>query len=237
MRWLLLVLLAVPASAENILVVGDSHTVGPFGQNLDDALRADAASRVSTFGVCSARPESYLSETAHGCGWLFRGVDKKAPAKWLGGRVFKQKQKNAQGEEIQVDYVKTPELAQLLSDHSPDVVVIALGSNMPTTDAALDKTLDLVHRTGASCFWVGPPDMRRPSRKAVDGVYRQLEDKGITTSADLKTACRLIDSRDFAYLRYPKEGGDGTHYNGELGGAAARWGKDAAAAIRKALAP
>lgn len=237
MRFLLLLLLAVPAAAGNILVVGDSHTAGAFGQNLDDSLRADVNSRVATYGVCSARPESYLSETAHGCGWLFRGPDKKAPAKWLGGRVTKVKQKNGKGEEVLVDYVKTPELAQLIADHTPDVVVVALGSNMPATDASIDKVLELVHKSGASCFWVGPPDMRKPSRKAVNGVYRQLDDRGITVTASLKDACRLIDSRDFTYLRYPKEGGDATHYNGELAGMAARWGKETAAAIRKALAP
>ncbi|UPT73582.1 MAG: hypothetical protein M0D55_17235 [Elusimicrobiota bacterium] len=192
---------------------------------------------MATFGVCSARPQSFLSESAHGCGFLFRGFDKKAPAKWLGTRVFKQKQGDGKGGTVEVTMVKTPELAQILSDHSPDVVVIALGSNLPLALDSVTKTLELVRRTGASCFWVGPPDMRRPSRKAVDAVYDGLKAEGITTSADPKAACRLIDSRAFSYLRYPKEGGDATHYNGELAGMAARWGKDSAAAVRKALAP
>lgn len=234
---LLAVALAAPVSASNILVVGDSHTVGAFGQSLDDALRAAPGARVGTYGVCSARPASYFSETAHGCGYLFRGVDKKAPSKWLGARVFKEKRPDGKGGVREVEMVKTPELAQLLSDHNPDAVIVALGSNVPISAASVADTVDLVRRSGAACFWVGPPEMRRPSRPTVDGVYATLRDQGITATADPKSACRLIDSRAFSYLRYPKEDGDGTHYGGSLASLASRWGADAAAAVLKVLTP
>ncbi len=73
----LVLLLALPAgAAETVLVVGDSHTAGAFGQKLDDELRALPGERVATYGVCSASPNSYFAETAHSCGHLFRDFTK-----------------------------------------------------------------------------------------------------------------------------------------------------------------
>jgi lysophospholipase L1-like esterase len=238
---LLAVLWAAPAAAvETILVVGDSHTAGSFGQRLDGALRADAGSRVATYGVCSASPQSYLSETEHSCGYLFRDFGGTAPAKWLGGRVRKSDQYGGKGGRRQVTIVKTPELAQLLSDHVPTVAVIALGSNGLTADS-VRRTLEAVHKSGAACVWIGPPDMRKPSSASVDAIYAILRGHKVVETATLAEAradsCRLIDSRAFPYLRYPAEGGDGTHYNGQIAPLAVRWGADAAAAVLAAFRP
>jgi hypothetical protein len=231
---LLAVLWAGPAAAaETILVVGDSHTAGSFGQRLDGALRAEAGTRVATYGVCSASPQSYLSETEHSCGYLFRDFGRKAPAKWLGGRIRKSGT-------LQVTIVKTPELAQLLADYSPTVAVIALGSN-GLTGESVRKTLEAVHKSGAACVWIGPPDMRKPSSASVDAIYAILRRQKVVETATLAQAradsCRLIDSRAFSYLRYPAEAGDGTHYGGPLAPLGIRWGADAAAAVLAAFRP
>ena len=233
----LLLLLALPAGAsETILVVGDSHTAGAFGLALDDALRAAPGARVATFGVCSARPQSYFSETPHGCGHRFRDFDKSAPAKWLGGRVYMEKRGGKD-----VEMVKTPELAQLLSDHHPSIVVVALGSNLPISGSSVQKTLDMIHLTGAACVWIGPPDMRNPTRKEVDAVYATLDKNNVSASATLEAAkkdsCILVDSRAFSYLRYPADAGGGTHYDGKLAGLGTRWGADAAKAVLAAAKP
>ena len=234
--------LASPATAvETILVVGDSHTVGAFGQTLDDSLRAVKGSRVATYGVCSSRPQSYLLESSHGCGHLFRGFDKKAPAKWLGARVYLENRADGKGGTRAVEMVKTPELAQLLNDHTPTVVIVALGSNLPISASSVQKTLELVHKSGAACLWVGPPNMRNPSPDKVDAVYATLGknkvDASVTLEAARKDSCRLIDSRSFSYLRYPEKDGGGTHYDGKLSSLGAKWGADAAAVALKALTP
>jgi len=232
--------LAAPAAAETILVVGDSHTVGAFGAHIDDALRAVKGNRVATYGVCSSRPQSYLSESAHGCGHVFRDFDKKPPAKWLGSRVYKELRK-VKGADKEVQMVKTPELGQLLTDHTPGVVIVALGSNIPINGASVTKTLAMIHKAGAACLWVGPPNMRRPTKDEVDEVYATLAknkvDASVTPEAAKKDSCKLIDSREYSYLRYPEKDGDGTHYMGKLTPLAAKWGDDAAAAAIKALAP
>lgn len=237
---LLTAVLAAPAAAaETILVVGDSHTAGSFGQTLDDALRGAPGNRVATYGVCSASPQSYFSETPHPCGHLFRDFSKKAPAKWLGSRVYRQTLPDGKGGTREVEMVKTPELAQLLADHAPTVTIVALGSNVPITADSIRKTLALIHKSRSACVWIGPPDMRRPSSGKIDAVYATLAENGITASAELKEtrkdSCRLIDSRAFTGLRYPEAGGDGTHYGGLLAPMGAKWGADAAAAVLAAF--
>jgi len=229
---LLAAALAAPAAAaETILVVGDSHTVGAFGQRLDGALRAEAGTRVATYGVCSASPQSYLSETEHSCGFLFRDFRGAAPAKWLGNRVR---------EANQARFVRTPELAQLVSDYTPTLTVVALGSNGLTEDS-VRRTLEAVHKNGAACVWIGPPDMRKPSSTSIDAIYAILRKQKVTEKATIAQAradsCRLIDSRAFGYLRYPANSGDGTHYGGGLAPLGARWGADAAAAVLAAFKP
>jgi len=243
-RFLAVLLLACAATAsagETILIIGDSHTAGPFGGALDDALRAAPGTRVATYGVCSARPHSYFSETPHGCGRRFQDFDKQAPAKWLGSRVYRQQRPDGKGGTREVEFVKTPAFEQLLGDHSPTTTVVALGSNLPISAASVKKTLALIHESGAACVWVGPPNMRKPSQAQMDEVYATLEKNGVTTTATLEEArknkCRLIDSRAFPALRYPESGGDGTHYQGALTPLGKQWGADAAAAVLAAFKP
>jgi hypothetical protein len=228
-------------AAETILVVGDSHTAGSFGQKLDDSLRAVPGGRVATYGVCSASPQSYFSETPHPCGHLFRDFSKKPPAKWLGGRVYKVTRPDGKGGTREIEMVKTPDLVQLQSDHAPTVTVVALGSNMPISADSIKRTLEAVHKSGSACVWIGPPDMRRPSSGQIDAVYATLAKNRVSASVTLeearKDSCRLIDSRAFAYLRYPEAGEDGTHYGGELAPLGAKWGADAAAAVLAAFKP
>lgn len=247
MKRLLPVLLFAAAAAasavagETILVVGDSHTAGSFGGALDDALRAAPGNRVATYGVCSARPQSYFSETPHGCGRRFRDFSKKEPAKWLGARVYKQVRPDGKGGTREVEMVKTPDLAQLLADHAPTLTVVALGSNIPMTGDSVKKTLELIHQNNSVCVWVGPPSMRNPTAAQVDAVYATMAKNGVTSAATLEDArrdkCRLIDSRALPGLRYPETGGDGTHYGGALAPLGAKWGADAAAAVLAAFKP
>lgn len=237
---LLLILLSALApagagAADTILVVGDSHTAGSFGQKLDDDLRAGPGNRVATYGVCSARPASYFADAPHSCGFLFRGFDKKAPAKWLGGRVYKERRPDGEGGTKEVELVKTPELTQLLSDHTPTLTVVALGANIPVSLDSVVKTLDAIHAAGSACLWIGPPYIRKTPDAQIDAVYATLRKAGVVKSASHEgsrwSSCRLVDSRAFSYLRYPAAGGDGMHYGGALAPLGSRWGDDAAAAI------
>lgn len=234
---LLCVLLAGAASAQDatstILVVGDSHSAGTFGEQLDTSLRnigSDRGGKVAFFAVCSSGPNSWLNETEHGCGFLFRDFDKKAPSKWLRTRKGTVK---VNGQDREVTFVKTPSLAQLLADYKPQVTLVALGSN-PTSAEGVEKMLELIHQTGSACAWIGPPYMRNPPKDAVDKTYdNALKKSGVDPALKLsetkQTGCALIDSRP---LRpgYPDKAGDGTHYEAtpELREQAKQWARDAA---------
>lgn len=227
----LALLAAAPSrAADTILVVGDSHTAGAFGKALDGALRAAPGNRVATYGVCSAAPSSYVDETPHACGHWFSDFQGTAPAKWLGARQYKA---TIKGKEVTM--IKTPEIGQLLADHAPGTVIVALGSN-PTTGAGIDALLAAIHGptpgAGARCVWIGPPDMRSPDKAAVEKTYQLLRKhrvfEGATTWEARQDSCLLIDSRTMT--QYAASGGDGTHYNGALTAAGRKWGADAAAA-------
>lgn len=219
---------AVGASGgRRILLIGDSHTTMPFGKALDGALRTRKNDAVATYGVCSAGPNSYLTEKGHACGWYFRAEDGKEPARWVGSRVSTE-QRKIRGSMQDVKVIKTPALKQLLIDHKPTVTIIALGSN-PTSASGVTGLLDLLVKANSGCLWIGPPSMREPSESDVDKVYALL-------ARALKDRCALIDSRKFTYLRYPATGGDGTHYDGKvLGPLGTQWGQDAGQAVEAAL--
>lgn len=238
---LLLPAFAVPAAAaDTILVIGDSHTVGAFGRNLDDVLRRTDGNRVATYGICAASPQSFLSETPHHCGYLLRDFNRNQPAKWLGKRVYKSTVSDGKGGTREVTMIKTPPLDQLLTDHVPTLTVVALGANAISADM-IAKTLKLIHASNSVCVWIGPPDTRKRSTDKIDAIYKTLRDNKVTESVTLAEAktdsCRLIDSFSFSYLRYPEKGGDGSHYSGELESIGAKWGADAADAVLAAFKP
>ena len=228
---------AQPAT-RTILVIGDSHSAGTFGRQLYDSLWALPYTRVAFFAVCSSGPNSWLNETEHGCGFMFRDLDKKAPEKWLRTRKATIK---VRGEDREVTFVKTPLLSQLLEDYKPDVTLIALGSN-PTSADGVANMLAVVHHARSACAWIGPPYMRSPPKAAVDGVYKNAlvksgVDHGLTMDETKQAGCSLIDSRGYSYLRYPESAGDGTHYEAtpDLRDLAKQWAKDAAADFARRL--
>jgi lysophospholipase L1-like esterase len=61
----LLLLFPLLAKTEKVLVIGDSHTVGAFGEALVQELRAGGA-EASRFGIVGATPRTYLTEKSEG---------------------------------------------------------------------------------------------------------------------------------------------------------------------------
>lgn len=222
----LLLLLCAPASAaERLLVVGDSHTAGLFGGALEEALRAEPGVELAVFGVCSARPDSYLQQLEHHCGWRYKDLDGKNAAKWVKAR------KTEEGK----TWVKTPKLEDLVDEYGPDVVVIALGTNGPSSYSSIAGLIAAAKKRKARCAWVGPPYVRGVPDRAIDSVYAELSK---AANAD---SCSIVDSRLYSYLRYPAKGGDGVHYSVfkdlDLSGPASRWGKDTAARLVPKVLP
>ncbi len=201
----LLVLLALPCAAARVLIIGDSHTVGPFGTALEAALGAPGR-ETALYAVCGAsaswwtgptRPKLSICWSIHGYGGL-NSPQTGAPK------------------------ARTPTAGDLLAA-KPDLVVFALGSNAEGTavnTAAAAESLVALVPPGTRCVWVGPPPM--PKRlAAIDALYKLLP----AALSKAKPGCDLIDSRT---MIKPSDAAPNDHF---YGAPAVAWGRAAAAAI------
>lgn len=194
-----------------ILAIGDSHSVGIYGSELDRLLRATGAS-VRSVGVSGSSPSWWWRGTVTKSGYVDRKVDgsKDQPKDWRTPRA-------------------TPSYAKLLQDVQPDLVIISLGANMLGASAGTIKKdcgrlISEARNAGAEVIWVGPPDARSASSN-------QTRAKFYTAMADVVNGqATLIDARKFT--KYPSSGGDGVHYWGKEGSATA---KSWAANVMKAI--
>ncbi len=184
---------------QNILFIGDSHSVGVFGRTLTALLEASQPdSHVTTVASCGSSPRWWLKGNPTACGFWRR---------------------NADGSEVDDLKNTTPMLDDLINTVKPQLVIVALGSNLVRLSEA-ERTIDTetmmnkVTEKATQCIWIGPPDARKFSAAAINDVYVLLE------KLANQYGCRLVDSRK--YTHYPESGGDGLHYNGIVGTARAK---------------
>lgn len=175
-------------TAARVLIVGDSHTGGPFGQTLDTLTRSQAM--VQTYGSCGSTIDWWYSGRSTVCG-LFSV--------------------NSIGVSTNEMNVPTPKVLNLVQKFSPDKMIIALGTNYVkgyTSDQIKNEVRRLVkdlNEMKMPCVWVGPPDMRN-FREVLPNLVALLR-------AEVSTTCTFIDSREFTH--YTDTGGDGTHFGTE----------------------
>ncbi len=180
-----MVMLTTLVSA-SVLVFGDSHLVGPFGQALDRGLREKQAV-VATYGSCGSIGKWWITGKSTNCGYFER-----SPA-----NVERRSATHA-----------TPKLDDLLRRHKPDVVIVNLSTNyvnVPSDEAVrsdLRVLVEKIRATGARCFWLGPPKMRRFEAESprLERLLREV----------VTPVCDIFDSR--AVTSYPAQGGDGVHF-------------------------
>ncbi|MGK5087554.1 hypothetical protein WDW86_08345 [Bdellovibrionota bacterium FG-2] len=175
-----------------ILLIGDSHTVGTFGKSLNTLLATLPSARVQTYGSCGSSPSWWIKGTATSCGYF----------------------SDIEGNRLETPRHATPILSQLLKNQSTDVVVIALGSNlMPDTlEHARQTTQELLgivskhkeHYPHALCFWIAPPNGRNKTEPKFGDLYAMLQE-------ETQGICQLFDSRMVTH--YPATGGDGAHFD------------------------
>lgn len=172
--------------ASTVLVIGDSHTVGPFGWYLDENLRK-SGHKVATYGSCGSIAQWWTNAHSTTCGYYENDVDNNV---------------------VKKDKFPTPLVKSLLNSVKPDAVVVELGTNYVNTpsDSFVIKDLQnfvaLIKSSGAKCFWVSPPDMRkfRNEISRLDKLVIQAVGKD----------CTVFDSK--TVTAYPEVGGDGIHY-------------------------
>jgi hypothetical protein len=171
-----------------MLIIGDSHiaSIGYFNNALNDELVAQGAT-VQTFGVCDSAPVDWVSPGPIVCG---RGERHNlAPASISPGN-------SARGWA----------LTSLISEYTPNIVVIELGDNMAgygvTPSLPRDLIASQVHdllrpivERKLPCIWIGPP------WGTEGGVYKKTNARVKELSdflSSIVTPCHYVDSLAFA---------------------------------------
>ena len=191
-------------SDSRVLHIGDSHSMGIYGQTIDGLMRETGAT-VKTEAFGGANPQWFMNGQLGVCGSYSK--DENGKVSTTGNN-----QRN------------TPLLSDMLSSYKPSVLVVSLGANMvgyneSTQRSMITSLLDQAKAAGCQIVWVGPPDSRKLSDSSCDKLYKVLE------SELPKYNGVLVDSRK--YTKYP-DGGDGIHYWGTEGVAQAKnWANEA----------
>jgi len=188
----LLTLSTAPVSFSKTLIITDSHGEGAFGMELSTLLEKKGET-VSAFAVGG----STAADWNHGLQQIWGYWEYRT------GKA-----------EIRYNKPITPKVENLLQVEKPDAIIIELGTNLiwkPIEEEAKEEIrvlLDTVKKSGAKCYWVGPPDLRP---KPEDRVQRELEIRELLDRMVSAQDCELIQS--WSFTRYPSAGGDGIHYD------------------------
>ena len=205
--------LSFAGSPSRILIVGDSHTAGPFGLGLLSALDSQPNLETALYASCGSRAEHWTG-TPYSNRICSREKDySQAKPVDFGAKDGSRPMKS---------------LSALVSAGKPDVVVLALGTNSLPTDreASLDRAKKEVVRAiesaksrGARCIWVGPPN--EPTErfpKSVQDCFSSM----LRTTVEAN-GCRFVDSRDFTNAADTAlDRSSHLHYYGRAG---TKWGE------------
>lgn len=217
-----------PASIEkNILIIGDSHMAGPFGQYLHQSIATLSGVNVISYGHSSSAPLHWLGSQSYK---LSGGVYHALSANHTinPNEIIRLPNPNPTDWRVHVEVPKFEPLLTEMNLHSewrgagfpsvaPDIVVIELGANdrraiMPndrlnqtaySSRLQFTKSLALLAtQNGAQCLWIGPPHGKNKTNAQQEALYQML------TEALEDTPCQLVSSN-----HYKAMGCDGVHFN------------------------
>ncbi|OGI66347.1 hypothetical protein A2642_01375 [Candidatus Nomurabacteria bacterium RIFCSPHIGHO2_01_FULL_39_10] len=166
--------ISIIAEPQKILILGDSHYAGTYGQELDKLL-TQSGNTIESYGCVSAQPSWYLS-ISQTC--------KKSQGSTISG--------------VKQDYA-SPQIDKLLEDFNPQIIIISLGGNpagqtpssYSQTTSSLTKKIKDQNR---KCYWIGPPGKTDSIEAAERDLRYQAIQQGIGNN------CILIDSRELVKL-------------------------------------
>ncbi len=170
-----------------ILHIGDSHSVGPFGRELNRELRALPDTQVSFYASCGAVATSFFNGWTTPCGYF---------------------QQDAQGAVIDVKSHSTARIEPLLAQLHPSLTLVELSTNYflgwgkERAIQDMEHMATVISQSGSDCLWISGPDTRRfhsQQGKMLDWVKTAVGSK-----------CQVIDGS--ATTSYPDQGDDGIHY-------------------------
>jgi hypothetical protein len=184
LKFIFLILLSPSLYASTVLMIGDSHTVGPFGWYVDQNMR-DAGHTMATYGSCGSVARWWVNGgNRSSCGYYGR---------------------NTEGSRLEL--TQTPKLETLLNTVRPDIVFMQFGGNyVHINDSEITRDIksmiSIVRNFGAQCLFITNPDGRN-NRHLSPRVIKLMKEA-------VGSDCAFFDSR--TVTRYPETGGDGIHY-------------------------
>ena len=192
-------------TSHRILLITDSHGLGPYGEKLDQLFRTIENSHSYTYAIGGTAPWQWINPYTR---WV-------SSRSYIDSGKFGESPLPSNRENIKK--TKTPMFKDLLTSlqnlSGEKYVVISLGSNHQHTDWGLNflknnvsKMVKMVEEFNYHCLWIGPPKMRRWDRRGID-YYRITID---TIREGLGERCEYFDST--LVTNYPSIGGDGVHY-------------------------
>ncbi len=202
MKYLLLLSLSLNLHAANVLVMGDSHSAGPFGWTLDKELRA-AGHTVGTYASSSSVPGWFLDST---------------PSKW---GIWTKDVNGVVKEVLFKTWGPTPNFYEI-SKQNPQVAIMAFGTNYVGKSQAssmndMKRFLNVLKETNIKCYWVTPPETRTYRAQTLT-LFQMIKDT-------VGTDCEIFESHKRTH--YPATGGDGVHYwTGTLRTQAEHWAQE-----------
>jgi hypothetical protein len=195
-----------------VLMVGDSLTVGGFGEAMQTyLLQRFGSDNVAVYASCGSSPEHWMRSGPKfitKCGYREQTPQTKVLYDFQNGRRPK--------------HALTPKLEDLVESFHPKTVIVQLGTNwmdgIPTNsrtdDSNYGKILDRFvaairsePNTVHKIIWITPPDSSRYSTAVETKV------KNLITAAAEKHSFETIDSSRMTHYVPGKSGGDGVHYN------------------------
>jgi hypothetical protein len=193
-----------------VLLIGDSMTVGGFGQGMQEYLEKRFGRRkIAVYGSCGSSPEHWLRSEPDfitKCGYREYTPLTEIIYDFENGRHPQP--------------ALTPKVDDLIQIFRPRTVIIQLGTNwmdaMPGRAAAaqgpyngiIDQIIDVVRGPGSrQIIWVTPPDSAHYSAEVQHTVLDLIK------AAAKKHSFEVIDSSLLTHYAAGRSGGDGIHYN------------------------
>lgn len=141
--FILFALLFTPqAHAAEALYIGDSHSFGCFGEEIDRTIRSKSSS-LRSLATCGSGTWSWLKKDMNetSCGYRACSATGKCTKSLKG---------------------KGPSLSDLLDTEKPKLTVVALGTNMMKSNfeytmPEAKQMIAQIKKSGSACVWIGAP--------------------------------------------------------------------------------
>ena len=203
----------VGMSALRVLMVGDSMTVGGFGEAMQAYfMKRFGINKFAVYASCGSSPEHWMRSEPDfitKCGYREQTPSSSLLYDFQNGK--------------QPKVAPTPKLEDLVSRFHPATIIVQLGTNwmdemavnsetsQPVYSKILDGFVAAVNseKPGGSIIWITPPDSSHYSSE----IQRMTKD--LIKNAARRNSFAVIDSSQMTHYVLGRSGSDGVHYNTE----------------------